>query len=132
MQMAMSVGYYQTADVQQTLEAQGNARLLAWAPWAREGDQGLSYPKIEPYTRLVTPSAGGPSGPMPEDVAVTDRAVSVLRFRHKSVLWRAIRQEYLRDDAVIVSARECSVSRAGYYRLIKRAQRAIMELVRQA
>lgn len=129
MQLAVAVSPYVSAQPQ-TYEQQGDERLKAWALWSRGDDAGLGYPKIEPYTRLVTPTGGGPTGPMPDEVAETDRAVCVLKNRQDSVLWRAIRQAYLRNDAVTVSMRVCSTSRAGYYRLVKRAQRAVMNLVR--
>lgn len=131
MQLAVSDSRYVPIQPQ-TYEQQGDDRLKAWAEWTRGEDAGLGYPKIEPYTRLVTPTGGAPTGPMPDVVAETDRAVCVLKNRHDSVLWRAIRQNYLRNDAITVSMRVCSVSRAGYYRLVKRAQRAVMELVRTA
>lgn len=132
MQLAMTTGSYMHVDVQITNEQEGDRRLTEWAKWTRGDDGALGYPKIEPFTRLVTPSGGGPVGPMPTEVAATDRAVCVIRNRHHSVLWRAIRQYYLRRDAITVSMHECSVSRAGYYRLVKRAQRAVMELLRAA
>lgn len=113
-----------------TLTEQGRERLTNWALWIR-GDSTNGYPKIEPFTRLVTPTPEGPIGPMPDDVGETDRAVSILRHRHKSILWRAIEQFFLRSDAVTVSMRACSTSRAGYYRLVDRACVKVVELVRE-
>lgn len=113
-----------------TYEQEGDRRLTEWAKWTRGDDANLSYPRIEPYTKLVTPTDGGPTGPMPDEVAETDRAVCALKNRERSVLWRAIRQNYLRSDAITVSMQVCSTSRAGYYRLVKRAQRRIMDLIR--
>lgn len=129
MQLAIAVVPHVSA-APQTYEEQGDQRLKKWAEWSRGDDGALGYPKVEPFTRLVTPAGGGPTGPMPDDVAETDRAVCVIKNRDRSVLWRAICQFYLRNDAINVSMRECSVSRAGYYRLVKRAQRKVMELVR--
>lgn len=130
MQLAMSVGSLIRDDIQLSNEQEGDRRLTEWAKWTRGDDGALGYPRIQPFTRLITPASGGPVGPMPEEVAITDRAVCVIKNREHSVLWRAIRQQYLRNDAITVSMRECSVSRAGYYRLVKRAQRAVMDLVR--
>ncbi len=113
----------------ETLTEQGKERLTNWAIWIR-GDSTNGYPKIEPFTRLVTPAPEGPIGPLPEEVAQTDRAVSVLRHRHKSILWRAIEQYFLRSDAVTVSMQACSTSRRGYYRLVDRACVKVMELIR--
>lgn len=114
-----------------TNEQEGDRRLTEWAKWTRGDDGVQGYPTVEPFTRLVTPTGSGPVGPMPDEVAETDRAVCVLRNRHESVLWRAIQQNYLRHDSITVNMSVCGdVSRAGYYRLVKRAQRAIMQLVR--
>lgn len=132
MQLTATAGFQTITRTQTTLEEQGDTRLKSWAEWTRGDDAGLGYPKIEPYTRLVTPTGSYPAGPMPSDVAETDRAVCVIKQRHDSMLWRAIRQFYLTHDAVTVSMRECCCSRAGYYRLVDRARRKVMELVRAA
>jgi hypothetical protein len=122
----------QLPDVQLTIEQDGHNRLERWSQWTKGDEGALGFPRIQPFTRLITPTGSGPLGPMPDDVLITDRAVCELRNREHSVLWRAIKQFYLRNDAITVSMRECSVSRAGYYRLVKRAQRKVMELVRAA
>ena len=126
MNAVMTVTYQQQTL---TLTEQGKARLEEWAKWTR-GESSNGYPHITPFARLVTPTPNV-LGEMPPDVAATDRAVATLRHRHKSVLWRAIEQYFLKHDAVTVSMRACSTSRAGFYRFVDRACVKIMHLVRE-
>lgn len=112
-----------------TYEAEGDRRLEEWARWQRGGG-AAGFPGIEPFERLVAPSSGLPIGPMPAEVAATDRAVCALKRREKGVLWRVIEQHYLTDHAVDVKARRLGRSRAGFYRLLKRAQAKVADIVR--
>jgi len=104
------------------LAQEGDRRLTEWARWQR-GGVGTGYPVIVPFARLVTPTpAGLVIGPLPEDVARTDRAVCELRFRAHGMLWGVIEQHYLRSDAVDVKCARLGKSRAGFYRLLDRAR----------
>jgi hypothetical protein len=114
---------------QRTCEADGHRLLEEWRKWQRGGG-AAGYPHIEPFERLVSPSGGLPIGPMPDEVAATDRAVCALKHREKGMLWRVIEQHYLKDDPVDVKSARLGKSRAGFYRLLKRSQSRIADIVR--
>lgn len=111
-----------------TVQAEGDRLLEEWAKWQRGGGAS-GYPTMEPFERLVTPSSGLPIGPMPANVAMTDRAVCILKQRHASILWAVIKQHYLTDTAIDVKAAKVGKSRAGFYRLLKRAQARVADIV---
>lgn len=111
-----------------TVQAEGDRLLEEWSKWQRGGGAS-GYPTMEPFERLVTPSSGLPIGPMPTNVALTDRAVCILKQRHASILWSAIKQHYLTYTAVDVKAARLGKSRAGFYRLLKRAQARVADIV---
>lgn len=108
---------------------EGGRLLTEWARYQRGGN-GRGYPAMEPFTRLVTPTAGQILiGPMPEEVAKTDRAVSKLKRRSNGELWYAIEQHYLKDDAAPVKWARLGKTRSGFYRLVDRAKEKVFDLV---
>lgn len=108
---------------------EGGRLLSEWALY-QKGGSGRGYPAMEPFTRLVTPTAGIVLiGPLPEEVAKTDRAVCVLRSHADHQLWCAIEQHYLRDDAAPVKWARLGKTRSGFYRLVDRAKARVFDLV---
>jgi len=117
--------------VQPSSVEEGGRLLTEWAKWQRGGN-GRGYPSIVPFARLVTPTpADLIIGPLPEEIARTDRAVCELRFRSNRMLWLAIEQHYLCDDVVDVKCARLGLNRSPFYRLVDRAKSKVFDLVRR-
>ena len=113
-----------------SLERDGKNRLTEWAKW-QKGGQGLGYRAVEPFAAIITPTPGNLIlGPMPPEIALTDRAVCVLRYRSRSMLWSAIEEHFLCNDAAPVKWKRMGKTRMGFYRLVDRACAQIMLIIR--
>jgi hypothetical protein len=113
------------------IEGEGDYFLAEWARWTRGGVR-LSYP-----SRSVTEKAneggimaGSPRPPteMPEEVALTDKAIARLELRNRSLLRWAIELHYERSLPVAGMALEMRCCKSEAHKLLKRAQRSIYTL----
>lgn len=111
-----------------TIEDQADRWLAEWARLTRDKST-LGFPR-----RAVTEkaneggiAAGSPRPPsdLPEEVALTDRAVSKIRQRQDSILWRAIDLKYRERTPLEGMMRALRMGRSAVKRLIARAQRAV-------
>lgn len=78
--------------------------LRQWALWARSTGLSLSYPSIEPYTRMLPRPATGLVIDDDEGQRI-DRAVSILRLQHPQE-HDAIARHYIARQAYREIARE--------------------------
>lgn len=111
-----------------TVENQADEWMERWGRWARNIST-LGYP-----TRSVSEraneggiAAGSPRPPttMPDDVAITDKAVGQIKLRHRSIEWRTLELIYLRGAPMEGVMHEFRISRSAAYRLKARALRAV-------
>ena len=110
------------------IENAGDLLLAQWAKWTRH-HSNLGYPRRSVTEKVkeggITAGSPRPPTALPDDVALTDRAVAVLRNRNRSALWRAIQIRYVDGAPLEALARDMGISRSGAYRLTRRAQRAV-------
>lgn len=82
-----------------SLEAQAEALLWAWSSWVKDPVLlGLPRQSVTETANMGGVMRGSPRAPsdMPDDVALTDRAVAALGLRHRSILRRFIFLRYER------------------------------------
>jgi hypothetical protein len=112
----------------QTIESQADGWLLNWAKFTSDRSN-LGYPRrsVTEKAREGGITAGSPRPPsdLPEAVALTDKAVSRIRQRQDSILWRIIDLKYLEHTPTEGMMRQLRMQRSPVQRLVARAQRAV-------
>ncbi len=118
----------QTHEPVGEIECVGDGCLAEWARWTRN-PMRMGYPcrSITEKFKEGGITAGSPRPPsdLPEDVALTDRAVAYIRNKDELNLWQTIDIRYVRGAPLEALAHILKISRSGAYRLTKRAQRAV-------
>jgi hypothetical protein len=104
--------------------ANADCRLDAWASWVRQ-NRG-AWPANTLLGRIIEQGISGAAQAgsvenMPEHVAETDRAVAHIDRR----LQQIVKIYYLMHAASEVKAARCGVSRATFWRLVTRGQKAV-------
>lgn len=110
------------------IECVGDGCLAEWARWTRNPlRMGYPHRSITEKFKEGGITAGSPRPPtaLPDDVALTDRAVAYIRNRDHVHLWQTISIRYVLGAPLEALAAQLAISRSGAYRLTKRAQRAV-------
>jgi hypothetical protein len=112
----------------ETIEVQADHWLAEWARFT--GDRGaMGYPRRSVTEKAneggITAGSPRPPSDLPEEVALTDKAVSKIRQRQDSILWRAIDLKYRERTPIEGMMRTLRMGRSAVKRLIARAQRAV-------
>lgn len=111
-----------------SIESQADLALVLWAPWVRD-QTNLGLPRI---SVTETANTGGvmrggvrPGSDMPDEVALTDRAVAKLGSRHRSILRRVVFLRYEKGLPIEAISREIGQSVSRVRSTLGRAQRAV-------
>lgn len=110
------------------IEYAGDGCLAEWARWTRNPlRMGYPHRSITEKFKEGGITAGSPRPPtaLPDDVALTDRAVAFIRNRDHIHLWQTINIRYTHGAPLEALAALLDISRSGAYRLTKRAQRVV-------
>lgn len=115
-----------TGGKSETVESMADARLDAWAEWSRGNGLHVGWPRATVLARLIeqhTAAAqqGAPPVAMPDDIAAVDAVVARLSDLMRGV----ILAHYLTFAPSEVKARSLHLSRAHFWRLLRRAQRNV-------
>lgn len=112
----------------ETIENQADNWLLDWAKFTSDRSN-LGYPRRSVTEKAneggITAGSPRPPSDLPEEVALTDKAVSKIRQRQDSILWRTIDLKYLERTPTEGMMRQLRLGRSPVKRLIARAQRAV-------
>lgn len=118
----------QASRAEESIENQGDLWLAQWARWTRH-HANLGYPRRSVTEKIkeggITAGSPRPPTALPDEVALTDRAVAMIRTRNQSVLWRTIKIRYIDCAPLEALAQDMGISRSGAYRLTRRAQRSV-------
>lgn len=114
-----------------TLESQADALLARWATWVHDPVAlGLPRQSVTETANTGGVMRGTPRAPsdMPDDVALTDRAVASLGLRHRSILRRVIYLHYERKIPVEGLASGLRMKAGEAKHTLERAQRCVWRI----
>lgn len=114
-----------TSEINKTMEDRADARLEEWARWFGRGRQpGPAEPTCTLGRVKDQRVAAGQTGASPEIPAAADeveRAVLKMSYRVR----RIIETFYCEYSTMDQKAKDCGLTRNGYWRAMQRARRAI-------
>lgn len=111
-----------------TIEQQAESWLLDWAKFTGDGN-ALGYPRRSVTEKAneggITAGSPRPPSDLPEAVALTDKALSRIRNRCNSILWRVIDLRYRCRLPLEAIMRQLRMKRNEVKLTIARAHRAL-------
>lgn len=111
------------------IECTADGCLAEWARWTRNPlRMGYPHRSITEKFKEGGITAGSPRPPtaLPDEVALTDRAVARIRNQGGlDHLWQTINIRYVHGAPLEALGWALGISRSGAYRMTKRAQRAV-------